>query len=85
MATQLLPRFYARAETAERERRNARIALEVGAAPLPSTAAGETLAGDRERLRGVPVVARGVGGAIPHTSPLAELMQREERRERQWR
>ena len=39
--------------------------------------------GNRDLLRGLPAVGRGVGGAIPGTDPEAELLRREARRERQ--
>jgi hypothetical protein len=38
--------------------------------------------GDRWRLRGIPVVGRGVGGTAPHTDPLAALLMKEQRGER---
>lgn len=34
---------------------------------------GATAAGDESRLRGIPALARGVGGAIPGTRPGAAL------------
>lgn len=37
---------------------------------------------DPLELRGVPVVARGVGGAAPGTDPLQALLEREAQRER---
>jgi hypothetical protein len=46
----------------------ARILLEVGE-DLPSSTGGATAAGDARRLRGLPAVGRGIGGAIPGTRP----------------
>lgn len=43
--------------------------------------AGATAGGDRVRLRGLPVVGRGVGGHVPGTDPLGELLRREAQRE----
>lgn len=39
-------------------------------------------AADARVLRMIPVVAEGVGGTIPHTQPLQELLSRESRLER---
>lgn len=36
-----------------------------------------TAAGDERRLRGIPALARGVGSAIPGTSPLQALLAKE--------
>jgi hypothetical protein len=33
--------------------------------------------GDHHRLRGIPVLTRGVGSAIPDTNPLAALLKQE--------
>lgn len=64
-----LPRFRRRQEEAESRRKIARILLETGE-PLPQrAAAGATAPGDVLRLRGIPAVGRGVGGAIPGTDP----------------
>jgi predicted NUDIX family phosphoesterase len=41
-----------------------------------------TPGGDKARLRGLPVLTRGVGGHIPGTDPLGELLRREAQRER---
>lgn len=66
----ILPRFYARQEEAERQRRIARILLETGETVPARVTAGATLAGDRSRLRGLPAVGKGIGqGAIRGTTP----------------
>jgi hypothetical protein len=71
----LLPRFNARAERAASEARIARILLETGAASgPPSTVAKATLAGDRRRLRGLPMVGAGPG-AIAGSQPEAALLR----------
>jgi hypothetical protein len=36
-----------------------------------------TLAGDERKLRGIPVLARGCGSAIPGTQPLQALMAKQ--------
>jgi hypothetical protein len=38
--------------------------------------------GDQARMRGVPCLGRGVGGTMRGTSPLGELIRRENQRER---
>jgi len=38
---------------------------------------GATAGGDERRLRGIPAVGRGCGGAIRATNPVAQLMRRE--------
>lgn len=42
-------------------------------AVLSRQVAGATGAGDGRKLRGIPVVGRGVGGTSPGTNPLAAL------------
>lgn len=37
-------------------------------------------AGDEQRLRMIPAIARSVAGAIPGTNPLTELIRKESRR-----
>lgn len=41
-----------------------------------------TKPGDKDALRGLPAVARGVSGAQPGTDPLREVLRKERRRER---
>lgn len=36
-----------------------------------------TAAGDHQRLRGIPALARGVGSTMPGTNPLAALIAKE--------
>lgn len=67
--SQLLRRYTARSERMEDERKIGRIVLESTAMVLPTTVARATLPGDNRRLRGIPVVARGVSGASPGTDP----------------
>lgn len=64
---QILRRFNAALERIEDERKIAKIIIEVGEAPDPTTVAKATLPGDRDRLRGIPV--EGFGGAIPGSKP----------------
>jgi len=54
----------------------AAILIEVGE-PLATTGPTHgTAAGDERKLRGIPCIARGVGGTQPHTQPLAETIRR---------
>lgn len=47
-----------------------RIAQDTATSDTPiRSAKGATSGGDERRLRGVPCIARGVGGAIPGSSP----------------
>lgn len=71
----LLPRFTATTERIEDERHIARIVLEAVDAEVPKTVARATLPGDDRRLRGIPCIARGVGGTAPGTNPLAALLR----------
>lgn len=67
--SQLLPRFMAAAQKIEDERKLVRIVLESSGSDNPVTVSRATLPGDNRRLRGIPVCARGVSGAIPGTNP----------------
>lgn len=40
---------------------------------------GPTAAGDARKLRGIPAIGRGVGGAIANSDPLRELLRKERR------
>lgn len=62
----LLPRFRAVTERIDDERRIGKIVLE--STPI-ITAPKATLPGDARRLRGIPVAARGVGGATHRSVP----------------
>lgn len=77
---ELLPRFFRAQQQAEDRRALARIVetVEESAAPV----AGGTASGDRSRLRGVPVIDRGVGGTMAGSDPVAELLRTERRRRR---
>lgn len=60
---------YRRAELdAHHARMLARIALETGEPITPTPPAGSP-AGDERQLRGIPCIARGVGGTSPGTRP----------------
>lgn len=65
----ILPRFNAALQRIEDERKIGRILRESQVAEVPKTVARATLPGDTRRLRGIPVVARGVRGASPGTHP----------------
>jgi hypothetical protein len=67
--SQLLRRFHAHSERIDDERKVARIVLESGVLDVTATVAKATLPGDNRRLRGIPVVARGVSGVSPGTHP----------------
>lgn len=74
---QPLPRFYAHTTRHQDEMRITRIVNEGGLAEAPpTTTSTATLAGDRRRLRGIPVVG-GVGGTSPGTDPLGALLHKE--------
>jgi hypothetical protein len=78
--TQILPRFYRTQEAADDHAKITRNLIESGEmAPDTLTSAGATAAGDERRLRGVPVQARGVGGTVLGTHPLAALMAKQPR------
>ena len=64
----LLRRFHAQSERIEDERKIGRIVLEARGEEA-KTVARATLPGDNRRLRGIPVVARGVAGVSPGTDP----------------
>lgn len=64
-----LPRFRRRQEEADSRRKIARILLETGEAAPERAAAGATAPGDVLRLRGIPAIGRGVGGAIAGSDP----------------
>jgi len=66
----LLPRFSAGLQRIADDEKIGRILRETGEATTP-TVARATLAGDGRRLRGIPVVARGVSGASPGSVPHA--------------
>lgn len=69
----ILPRFNAALQRIEDERKIGRILRESQVAEVPKTVARATLPGDTRRLRGIPVVARGVRGASPGTHPSDSL------------
>jgi hypothetical protein len=64
----LLRRFHAQSERIEDERKIGRIVLDARDEEA-KTVARATLPGDNRRLRGIPVVARGVAGVSPGTDP----------------
>ena len=64
----------------EQRRTLDRILAEVGDEVL--TTVGATAAGDPRRLRGLPAVGRGCGGAVFGTDPLGALLAKESRRRR---
>ena len=75
-------RFYRRAqEAAEHAQLLVQLALEEGCPQLvrPSSQAS---AADPTDLRGVPVVGRGIGGAMYGTNPEGETIRRDEQRRR---
>ena len=80
---QRLPRFYARLQRIEDERKIGEILREAGEVESePGTALRRSADGhNRDRRRGLPVVSRGVGGASPGTEPLSALLAKEARGE----
>jgi hypothetical protein len=63
---------------ADSERQLARIALEVGQ-DVPQQPSS-TAAGDPRRLRGIPALARGVGGTLAGSDPYLETIRKERSR-----
>jgi hypothetical protein len=59
-----------------------RILAQTNANETPTTITQATLPGDNRRLRGIPCIARGVGGTSPNTNPLRETIARDQRRRR---
>ena len=52
-------------------------ALEPEPEPTPALIGPSAAGGDRERLRGVPILTRGTRGTMRGSDPLAELLRRE--------
>lgn len=76
-----LPRYLdTHQERIEFERKLARILLETGEPAPPKLTHASAAGGDCARLRGLPAVAPGVGGAIHGTDPLRALLATERRR-----
>lgn len=65
------------AQEIHQEQELARIILETGE-DLPTNPAA--LPGDTRKLRGIPCLARGIGGTITGTDPLRETIARERQR-----
>lgn len=61
----------------EDDRQLAIAVMESGAAPDINPNA--TLGGDERRLRGIPVIASGVGGTSPGTNPAAAVLHSDRR------
>lgn len=76
----LLPRYYRRQQEIEDERKVAQIILETGGDVPPKLVNGAA-GGDWRRMRGLPIVARGVPGTAPNTDPVAALLRKEARGE----
>jgi hypothetical protein len=70
-------------ERLEHERKVERICAEVAAGNVPTVSksriGNRSAEGDPRRLRGVPIFAKGVGGAVPGSNPLEALIAAEER------
>jgi hypothetical protein len=66
-----------RRSAVELERQVAKIAVEVGADVPEQTPA--TAAGDPRRLRGIPAIGCGVGGAVAGTQPERAILLKESR------
>ena len=45
----------------------------------PESTAGATAGGDSRKLRGIPAIGRGAGGAIAGTDPMRALLAKERR------
>ncbi len=68
------------------ERKLTKILLDVGAErPDADLRTGWVpVGGDRDRLRGFPVVGKGIGGTAPGTDPVAALFRKERLSKRRW-
>lgn len=78
-----LPRFRAHQQKVADARKLSRIIEETGGETAPAKAsAGATSGGDWQRMRGFPIIGRGVGGTVPGTDPLAALIAKEQRQRR---
>jgi hypothetical protein len=77
----ILPRFTRYQQQREDEQKVARVILESGNTVDSTTtmAARATAAGDSRRLRGIPCVARSVGGVSPGSDPVAALLRKQPR------
>ena len=77
---QQLPRFVAHQQKADDLDKLARILLETGA-ELPAEVKRGALptGGDRDRMRGFPIVGKGISGTAPGTDPLGALLAKEHR------
>lgn len=73
----ILPRF--QRETVEQAQKVARIVIEAGGQKPDEDPTHQASSTD---LRGIPVQARGVGGTIRETDPLAAAIDNEHRRSR---
>lgn len=69
-----MSRLLARLQRAELERQHqAAVRRALGEPEVPERAGVPTAGGDEERLRGIPVLSKGVSGAIRGTRPGANL------------
>jgi hypothetical protein len=71
--SQLLPRFAAVSQRIEDMRKIGQIVLQSEIMEAPATVQRATLPGDMRRLRGIPIMAPGVGGTSPGTDPVSVL------------
>ncbi len=81
---ELLPRFLQAAQAIEDERKLAKIILETGSSPdevddsKPSSRLTRGADGHEwRRRRGLPMVGKGISGAMPGTNPLGALIAKE--------
>lgn len=79
---QLLPRFAGYLAKMEDERKIARIILEAEAADEAPRLVKGADGHNWQRMRGVPLISKGVRGTMPGTDPLAALIATENRRRR---
>jgi hypothetical protein len=82
---QWLPRFYRRQEELEDERKLAQILLESGGSL--DEVAGPKLVNGADghhwaRMRGLPLISKGVRGTMTGTDPLGALLAKERQRQR---
>jgi hypothetical protein len=82
----LLPRFFREVEKLEDAQRLAKILIEGGEIP-PEANGGKPLRASadghrKDRMRGTPIIAKGVSGTMRGTNPLAALIAKENGRRR---
>ena len=77
-----LPRFRAAEQRVADARKLARLLAEAGAEATPAVKGALPTGGDRARMRGFPIVGKGIRGTAPGTDPVGAMIGKESRRRR---